>query len=57
VTEHAAVHLKRVGGVDEGITVLIKALTGRASVERGKVELELPRIDADSEGLSEREEE
>jgi general secretion pathway protein H len=56
LTEHAAIHLKRLGGNDEGITVMIKALTGRASVERGKVDLELPRIDEDSEGLSEREE-
>jgi hypothetical protein len=36
---------------------VIKALTGRATVEKGKVELELPRIDSDTEGLSEREEE
>jgi general secretion pathway protein H len=57
LTEHANVHLKRVGGSDEGITVVIKALTGRATVEKGKVELELPRIDSDTEGLSEREEE
>lgn len=56
LTEHAAIHLKRVGGNDEGITVVIKALTGRASVEAGKVELELPRLDEETEGLSEREE-
>jgi general secretion pathway protein H len=56
LTEHAAIHLKRLGGSDEGITVMIKALTGRASVERGRVDLELPRLDEDTEGLSEREE-
>jgi general secretion pathway protein H len=58
LTEHAAIHLKRLGGGnDDGITVTIRALTGRASVERGKVDLELPRVDEDTEGLSEREEE
>ncbi len=57
LTEHATVYLKRAGGSDEGMTVVIRALTGRASVEKGKVDLELPREDRDVEGLSERDEE
>jgi hypothetical protein len=39
------------------MTVVIRALTGRASVEKGKVDLDLPREDGDVEGLSERDEE
>lgn len=56
LTEHATVYLKRVGGSDEGMTVVIRALTGRASVEKGKVDLDLPREDGETEGLSERDE-
>jgi len=56
LTEHATIYLKRAGGGDEGMTVVIRALTGRASVEKGRVDLELPREDEETEGLSERDE-
>jgi len=56
LTEHAAIHLKREGGSDEGLTVTIRALTGRATIQRGRVDLEPVRYDEDNEGLSEREE-
>jgi general secretion pathway protein H len=45
-TEHAAIQLVR-DGDDEGITVIVSALTGRAKIERGKVELPEPRSDGD----------
>jgi len=51
-TEHAVVHLGR--DDDDGLTVLVSALTGRAKIEKGKVELPEPRSDGQ---ISEREEE
>src|SRR4051812_15102930 len=43
-TERAAVQLKRRGD-DTGMTVSISGLTGRAKVERGRVDLPAPRSD------------
>jgi len=51
-TEHAVVHLGR--DDDDGLTVLVSALTGRAKIEKGKVELPERRADGQ---ISEREEE
>lgn len=51
-TEHAVIHLGR--DDDEGLTVLVSALTGRAKIEKGKVELPEPRADGQ---ISERDEE
>lgn len=45
-TEHAAIQLTRTGD-EEGITVVVSALTGRAKIERGKVELPEPISDGD----------
>lgn len=39
ITERAAIQLRRKGGDDPGMTVLVSALTGRAKIERGLVEL------------------
>lgn len=52
-TERAAIQLKR-SGDDQGLTVLVSSLTGRAKIERGRVDLPQPRGD---EEFSEREEE
>ncbi len=54
ITERAAIHLKRTSGDDPGLTVMISALTGRAKIERGNVELPPVRTD---EEFSERDEE
>lgn len=51
-TEHAVVHLGR--DDDEGLTVTVSALTGRAKIEKGKVALPEPRSDGQ---ISERDEE
>lgn len=51
-TEHAVIHIGR--DDDDGLTVLVSALTGRAKIEKGKVELPEPRSDGQ---ISEREEE
>ena len=51
-TEHAVVHLGR--DDDNGLSVVISALTGRAKIEKGRVELPEPRADGE---ISEREEE
>jgi general secretion pathway protein H len=51
-TERAAIQISRAGDV-RGLTVLVNALTGRARLERGRVELEEARHDGD---LQEREE-
>lgn len=51
-TEHAVVHLGR--EEDDGLTVVVSSLTGRARIEKGKVELPEPRSDGQ---ISEREEE
>ena len=51
-TENAVVHLGR--GDSNGLSVMISALTGRAKIEKGKVELPEPRADGE---YSEREEE
>ncbi len=52
-TERAAVQLYR-SGDDDGVTVLVSALTGRAKVTRGRVELEEPRSE-ESFGVREEE--
>lgn len=48
-TERAAVQLKRRGD-DTGLTVTISGLTGRAKVERGRVDLPPQRNDGDETG-------
>ena len=45
-TERAAVQLKRRGD-DGGLTVSISGLTGRAKIERGRVDLPVPRNDGE----------
>lgn len=45
-TEQAAIQISRPGD-DRGLTVLVSALTGRAKLERGRVELEEARRDGD----------
>ena len=52
-TEEAAIHIVA-GEDDDGLTVRVSALTGRAWIERGRVALPEPRGE---EGYSEREEE
>jgi general secretion pathway protein H len=54
VTERAAIQLKRTDVGDEGVTVLVSALTGRASIQRGKAVLPPPREDPEGEGSGER---
>jgi general secretion pathway protein H len=51
-TERASIQLKR-SGDEQGLTVLVSSLTGRAKIERGRVELPQPR---GGDELSEREE-
>jgi general secretion pathway protein H len=46
-TERASVQLKRRGD-DTGMTVSISGLTGRAKIERGRVELPAPRSDGEA---------
>lgn len=53
-TERASVQLKRRGD-DTGMTVTISGLTGRAKIERGRVDLPRPRSDGET-GESERDE-
>jgi general secretion pathway protein H len=45
-TEHAAIQLQRTGD-EEGITIIVSALTGRARIERGKANLPEPRSDGE----------
>ena len=45
-TEHASIQLQRAGD-DEGITIIVSPLTGRARIERGKVNLPEPRSDGE----------
>ena len=45
-TERAAIQITRVGDID-GLTVLVDALTGRAKLQRGRLELEEARHDVD----------
>jgi general secretion pathway protein H len=45
-TERAVVQLNR-DGDDEGLTVVVSPLTGRARIERGAVDMEAPREDVD----------
>jgi len=52
-TERAAIQLTR-DGDDEGLTIVVSPLTGRARIERGRVDLPEPRSDGE---YSEREEE
>lgn len=51
-TERASIQLKRRGD-DTGLTVSISGLTGRAKVERGRVDLPPPRFDGDTSERSE----
>jgi general secretion pathway protein H len=52
-TERASVQLKRRGD-DTGLTITVSGLTGRAKIERGRVDLPPPR--SDGEAASERDE-
>ena len=51
-TERASVQLKRRGD-DSGLTVMISGLTGRAKIERGRVDLPAPRSDGEASERSE----
>lgn len=53
LTERAAIQLRRAGGDEPGLTVMVSALTGRATIQRGRIELPKARED---DGFSEREE-
>ena len=57
LTERAAIRLKRTDTSEDGLTVLISPLTGRASIERGKVAFPPPREDPDGESFGPKEEE
>ena len=48
VTERAHIQLKRKGS-DEGLTVVLSALTGRTRIERGLVEMPEPRSDREED--------
>jgi general secretion pathway protein H len=50
-TERASVQLRRRGD-DSGLTITVSGLTGRARVERGRVELPPPRSDGDEPDTS-----
>jgi len=52
-TERTAIQLKRRGD-DTGLTVSISGLTGRAKIERGRVDLPPPRSDGEASERSER---
>ncbi|NRA33128.1 MAG: prepilin-type cleavage/methylation domain-containing protein [Polyangiaceae bacterium] len=45
-TERAAIQLRREGDGDDGLTVVVSPLTGRARIKRGLISLEEPREDA-----------
>lgn len=47
VTEHAVIQVYAGSSTDEGLTVSVSALTGRASVARGRVGLPEPRLDGE----------
>jgi general secretion pathway protein H len=55
-TERASIQIKKKGSddADDGLTVMVSRLTGRAKIERGAVELPKPRSDGDE--VSDREE-
>lgn len=57
LTERAAIGLKRTDSTEDALTVLISSLTGRASIERGKVTFPPPREDPDGESFGPKEEE
>ncbi|HEY3494542.1 MAG TPA: prepilin-type N-terminal cleavage/methylation domain-containing protein [Polyangiaceae bacterium] len=48
VTERAHIQLKRKGS-DEGLTVVVSALTGRTRIERGLVDMPEPRSDREED--------
>jgi general secretion pathway protein H len=48
VTERAYVQLKRVG-VEEAMTVIVSPLTGRAKIEKGRVDMPEPRTDKEED--------
>lgn len=56
LTERSTIQLQRTDGADSGLTVLISSLTGRASIERGRIELPAVREDVPGDGFSERQE-
>jgi general secretion pathway protein H len=57
ITERAAIRLKRSDNSEDGLTVLLSPLTGRASIQRGKVAFPPPREDPDGESFGPKEEE
>ncbi len=57
LTERAAIHLKRTDLSEDGLTVLISGLTGRASISKGKADFPPPREDPEGQGSSLPEEE
>lgn len=50
-TERAIIRLKRTDSSEEGLAVLINALTGRTVVQRGKGEFPPPREDPEGQGI------
>jgi general secretion pathway protein H len=57
LTERAAIRVKRTDGSEEGLTVLISSLTGRASIEHGKANFPPPLEDPDGSNFGSKEEE
>jgi general secretion pathway protein H len=57
LTERAAIRLKRSDSNEDGLTVLLSPLTGRASIQRGKVAFPAPREDPDGASFGPKEEE
>lgn len=51
ITEAAVIRLKRSDNNEDGLSVLISPLTGRASIQRGKATFPPPREDPDGEGF------
>jgi general secretion pathway protein H len=57
ITERAAIRLKRSDNSEDGLTVLLSPLTGRASIQRGKASFPPPREDPDGSSFGSKEEE
>jgi len=49
LTERAYVQLKRAGGGEESLTVIVSPLTGRTKIEKGLVDMPEPRTDKEED--------
>jgi general secretion pathway protein H len=49
LTERAYIQLKRAGGGEEALTVIVSPLTGRTKIEKGLVDLPEPRTDKEED--------